>query len=52
MIRETKSTKDKLKLRIPETDKIKCGQAHFLSIGVDYAVEDGSMESISGTALS
>jgi len=47
MIRETKSTKDKLKLRIPETDKIKCGEAHFLSIGVDYDVEDGSMESIS-----
>ncbi len=47
MIRETKSTKDKLKLRIPETDKIKCGEAHFLAIGVDYAVEDGSLESLS-----
>ncbi len=46
MIRETKSTKDKLKLRIPETDKIKCGEAHFLSIGVDYAVEDGSLSSL------
>lgn len=48
MIRETKSTKDKLKLRLPETDKIACGQQHFLAIGVDYAVEDGSLESITG----
>jgi type III restriction enzyme len=46
MIRETKSTKDKLKLRIPETDKIKCGEKHFLALGVDYAVEDGSLESL------
>ena len=38
MIRETKSTKDKLKLRIPETDKIACGQKHFKSIGVGYDV--------------
>ena len=35
MIRETKLTKDKLKLRIPETDKIKCGKAHFLAIGAE-----------------
>lgn len=38
MIRETKSTKDQLKLRIPETDKIKCGRQHFMTIGVDYDV--------------
>ncbi|MCF6175414.1 MAG: DEAD/DEAH box helicase family protein [Victivallaceae bacterium] len=38
MIRETKSTKDKLKLRIPETDKIACGYKHFESIGVNYDV--------------
>jgi len=44
MIRETKSTKDKLKLRLPETDKIACGFKHFEAIGVDYdlatSVED------------
>ena len=44
MIRETKSTKDKLKLRLPETDKIACGYRHFEAIGVDYdlatSVED------------
>ena len=38
MIRETKSTKDKLKLRISENDKIVCGTQHFIAIGVDYAV--------------
>lgn len=38
MIRETKSTKDKLKLRLPETDKISCGYKHFEAIGVDYDV--------------
>jgi type III restriction enzyme len=38
MIRETKSTKDQLKLRGMENDKIKCGKAHFESIGVDYDV--------------
>ena len=45
MIRETKSTKDKLKLRLPETDKIACGYRHFEAVGVDYdvaiSVEDG-----------
>lgn len=47
MIRETKSTKDKMKLRKSEVDKIKCGQAHFLAIGVNYdvstSVEDGTI---------
>jgi type III restriction enzyme len=47
MIRETKSTKDKLKLRLPETDKIVCGQRHFEAIGVDYdiatSVEDAKL---------
>lgn len=38
MVRETKSTKDQMKLRISETDKIKCGRSHFESIGVDYDV--------------
>jgi type III restriction enzyme len=38
MIRETKSTKDQLKLRISESDKIHCGRRHFMTIGVDYDV--------------
>lgn len=38
MIRETKSTKDQLKLRTTESDKIKCGRKHFETIGVDYDV--------------
>lgn len=38
MIRETKSTKDQLKLRISESDKIHCGRQHFMTIGVDYDV--------------
>jgi type III restriction enzyme len=38
MIRETKSSKDKLKLRIPESDKIRCGKSHFDALEVDYAV--------------
>jgi type III restriction enzyme len=38
MIRETKSTKEQLKLRITESDKIRCGFAHFKSIGIDYDV--------------
>ena len=27
-----------MKLRITETDKIRCGKAHFESIGVDFDV--------------
>ncbi|MFH1776913.1 MAG: hypothetical protein ABH952_05075 [Candidatus Omnitrophota bacterium] len=38
MIRETKSTKEQLKLRLPEVDNIHCGRQHFLAIGVDYDV--------------
>jgi type III restriction enzyme len=37
LVRETKSTKDQLKLRGSEWEKIKCGQAHFDSLGVDFA---------------
>jgi type III restriction enzyme len=47
MIRETKSTRDKLKLRLPETDKIVCGQRHFEAIGVNYdlaiSIEDAKL---------
>jgi len=38
MLRETKSTKDKLKLRTSESDKIACGYQHFIAIGIDYDV--------------
>ncbi len=41
MIRETKSTKEQLKLRGLEVDKIECGRRHFESIGVDYEVATG-----------
>ena len=38
LIRETKSTKDQLKLRLGEHYKIECGKKHFAAIGVDYDV--------------
>ena len=38
MIRETKSSLDKLGLRGLESKKIQCGKAHFESIGVNYKV--------------
>jgi len=38
LVRETKGTKDFLKLRTSEADKVRCGQRHFESIGVSFAV--------------
>ena len=38
-IRETKSTKDFLKLRTSEAQKVKCGARHFGTLGVDFAVQ-------------
>ena len=38
MIRETKATKDQLKLRLPEVDKIECGRKHFMALDVDFDV--------------
>jgi len=38
LVRETKATKDFLKLRSSEADKVKCGARHFESLGVDFAV--------------
>lgn len=38
LARETKGTKDYLKLRTTEADKIRCGKAHFEAIGVPFAV--------------
>lgn len=38
LVKETKSTKDFLKLRIIEADKVRCGQKHFETLGVSFAV--------------
>lgn len=38
LVRETKGSRDFLKLRTSEADKIHCGQRHFEAIGVDYKV--------------
>jgi type III restriction enzyme len=38
LIRETKSTKDFLKLRTSEADKVRCGKRHFEAIGVPFAI--------------
>jgi type III restriction enzyme len=38
LIRETKGTRDFLKLRTSEADKIRCGQQHFATLGVPFAV--------------
>jgi len=37
-IRETKGTRDFLKLRTSEADKVRCGQRHFEALGVPFAV--------------
>lgn len=38
LARETKSTKDFLKLRTTEADKVRCGMGHFEAIGVPFDV--------------
>jgi type III restriction enzyme len=38
LVRETKGTKDFLKLRTTEADKVHCGQRHFEALGVSFAV--------------
>ncbi len=38
LVRETKSTKDFLKLRPSEADKVHCGQKHFETLGVSFSV--------------
>jgi restriction endonuclease len=38
LVRETKGTRDFLKLRTSEADKVNCGKRHFEAIGVDFAV--------------
>lgn len=45
MVRETKGTKDFLKLRTTEADKVNCGKKHFEALGVpfDIAVDAGEI---------
>ncbi len=38
LVRETKGTKNFLKLRTSEADKVRCGQKHFEALGVPFAV--------------
>ncbi len=38
MVRETKGTKDFLKLRTQEADKVRCGKKHFEALGVPFDV--------------
>ncbi len=38
LVRETKGTRDFLKLRTSEADKVRCGQRHFDELGVPFAV--------------
>jgi type III restriction enzyme len=38
LVRETKGTKDFLKLRTTEADKVRCGQRHFEALDVSFAV--------------
>lgn len=38
LVRETKGTRDFLKLRTTEADKVRCGKRHFESLGVSFAV--------------
>jgi type III restriction enzyme len=38
LVRETKGTRDFLKLRTSEADKVRCGQRHFDVLGVPFAV--------------
>ena len=38
LVRETKGTRDFLKLRTSEADKVHCGVEHFKTLGVDFDV--------------
>lgn len=38
LVRETKGTKEFLKLRTTEADKVRCGKAHFEALGVPFEV--------------
>lgn len=38
LARETKGTRDFMKLRTAEADKVRCGEKHFQELGVDFKV--------------
>lgn len=38
LVKETKGTRDFLKLRTIEADKVRCGQKHFAALGLPFAV--------------
>ena len=38
LVREMKSTRDILKLRTSEAEKVRCGQRHFDPLGVPFSV--------------
>jgi len=38
LVRETKGTREFLKLRTSEADKVRCGQRHFEAIAVPFSV--------------
>ncbi|MFD1141934.1 DEAD/DEAH box helicase family protein [Larkinella insperata] len=44
LVRETKGSKEELKLRASEWAKIRCGKAHFDALGVDYDVVTSASE--------
>jgi type III restriction enzyme len=44
LVRETKGTRDFLKLRTSEADKVRCGSKHFESLDVPFAVVVSSDE--------
>lgn len=42
LVRETKATRDSLKLRSAEADKVHCGRKHFEELGVDFDIATSS----------
>jgi len=44
LVKETKGTKDFLKLRNTEADKVRCGKAHFEALEMDFAVVTSAQE--------
>ncbi len=38
LVRETKGTRDFIKLRTVEADKVRCGHRHFETLGVPFAI--------------
>lgn len=38
LVRETKGTQDFLRLRTSEADKVRCGQQHFATLGMPFAI--------------